>query len=75
MCRRVMCRGVMCRGVICRPPNKFCAVGLAETNTDPNLSLIYQLPGYKGYYQDIRNDKQPGTDVSLYVQCPLYMST
>ena len=47
--------------------NKFCAIGLAETNTDPNLSGIYQLPGYKGYYQDIQNDKQSGTGVSLYV--------
>ena len=54
--------------------HKFCAIGLAETNTDPNVSKTYQLPGYKGYYQNVRENKQSGTGVSLYIHESLNVS-
>ncbi|NRB82007.1 MAG: hypothetical protein HRU38_25700, partial [Saccharospirillaceae bacterium] len=50
-----------------RIQHNFCAIGLAETNTDPNVSATFQIPGYKSYYQSIRDDKQSGTGVALYI--------
>ena len=53
---------------------KFSAIGLAETNTNPALSSTYNIPGYKPFYQDIRNDKKSGTGVALYVKDSINVS-
>ena len=50
-----------------RIKHKFCAIGLAETNTDPNVSATYQIPEYKSYYQNLQDGKKSGTGVCLYI--------
>ena len=46
---------------------KFSAIGLAETNTSPSLSHLYQISHYTSYYQDPLPDKHKGTGVALYI--------
>ena len=47
--------------------HKFTAIGIAETNTSPNLGATYKIPNYKEYYQDIQDNKKTGTGVALYI--------
>ena len=47
--------------------HKFTAIGLAETNTDPKTSGTYTIPSYKGYYQDVQENKKSGSGVALYI--------
>ena len=47
--------------------HKFKAIGLAETNTDPNSSKTFSIPNYKSYYQYTREGKKKGTGVALYI--------
>ena len=42
-------------------------IGLAETNTDPELQKLYRIEGYNGFYQSITDGKHKGTGVALYV--------
>ena len=46
--------------------NKFSIIGIAETNTDPSLSTVYQLPDYNSFYQATQVGKRKGTGVALY---------
>jgi hypothetical protein len=46
---------------------KFSVIGLAETNVDPSLKSLYEIPGYTSYYQSVREGKDKGTGVALYV--------
>ena len=47
---------------------KFQVIGLAETNVEQADSQIYQLDGYKHFYQDKHVNKAKGTGVALYVK-------
>ena len=47
--------------------HNFLAIGLAETNTDREISGPYQIPSYNSYYQNTREGKFSGTGVALYV--------
>ena len=47
--------------------NKFSIVALAETNVGPELSNLYQLPGYNSFYQNTISNKSKGTGVALYI--------
>ena len=46
---------------------KFSVIGLAETNVDPSLKSLYEIPGYTRYYQSVTESKDKGTGVALYV--------
>lgn len=46
-------------------------IGLAETNTDPELSDLYQLDGYNNFYQGTLPGKSTGSGVALYVHSTL----
>ena len=52
---------------ISRFDGKFSAIGVAETNTSPSLSHLYQISHYTSYYQDPLPDKHKGTGVALYI--------
>ena len=45
----------------------FPVIGLAETNVDPELKNLYQIPGYNSFYQSVISHKSKGTGVALYV--------
>ncbi|KAL5252854.1 hypothetical protein ACHWQZ_G015578 [Mnemiopsis leidyi] len=47
--------------------HKFSVIGLAETNTTPDESSVYQLPEYNSFYQDTIDNKSKGTGVALYI--------
>ena len=47
--------------------HKFSAIGLAETNTDPETASTFVLPGYTSFYQKTRKNKRSGTGVALYI--------
>ena len=53
--------------------HKFSIIGLAETNTDPVNSCLFQLKDYNSCYQDrffnvaTRKDKEKGSGVCLYL--------
>ena len=47
--------------------NPFSVVGIAETNTSPSLSHLYQISDYTSYYQDTYPEKRRGTGVALYL--------
>ena len=47
--------------------NKMSIIGLAETNTDPSLQNLFQLPEYTSFYQDTQPGKHKGTGVALYI--------
>ena len=47
--------------------HKFSAIGLAETNTDPEIASTFIIPGYTSYYQQTRKDKKSGSGVALYI--------
>ena len=50
-----------------RTLHEFSVIGLAETNTDPELQKLYRIEGYNGFYQLITDGKHKGTGVALYV--------
>ena len=50
-----------------RTLHEFSVIGLAETNTDPELQKLYKIEGYNGFYQSITDGKHKGTGVALYV--------
>ena len=50
-----------------RISHEFSVISLAETNTDPELKNLYQIPGYNSFYQTISDGKSKGTGVALYV--------
>ena len=50
---------------------KFSVIGIAETNTDPSLQNLYQLPGFTSFYQDPQQGKHKGTGVALYI-CDIF---
>ena len=50
-----------------RYTDKFPIIGIAETNIDPDVSTVYQLPEYSSYYQSIQQGKTKGTGVALYI--------
>ena len=51
--------------------NAFSVIGLAETNTDPANSTLYQMTDYIGHYQNTQLNKKKGTGVALYVHASL----
>ena len=51
--------------------HKFSIIGIAETNTDPAISNVYEIPGYNSFYQDTQPGKKKGTGVALYVHTSL----
>lgn len=46
---------------------RFPIIGLAETNVNIDDSSVYQLDGYKSFYQDKHVNKIKGTGVALYI--------
>jgi hypothetical protein len=46
---------------------KFSIIGIAETNVCPDVSSVYQMPGYNSYYQNTQEGKSKGTGVALYI--------
>ena len=46
--------------------HKFSIIGIAETNTDPGISKVYQIPNYNSFYQNTQPGKKKGTGVALY---------
>ena len=46
---------------------KFSVIGLAETNIDPALKSLYEIPEYKSYYQSVADGKSKGTGVAIYI--------
>ena len=50
-----------------RVNHKFSVIGIGETNTEQPLQGLYQIPGYKGFYQNTVKNKAKGTGVALYV--------
>ena len=55
--------------------HKFTAIGLAETNTQPENCSMYKIPHYNGYYQSTREAKKSGTGVALYVHESIKVET
>ena len=51
--------------------HKFSIIGIAETNTDPAVSSVYQIPDYNSFYQDTQPGKKKGTGVALYTHTSL----
>ena len=47
--------------------HKFSAIGIAETNTDPQNKQLYNISDYTSCYQSTIGDKKKGTGVALYV--------
>ena len=50
-----------------RYTHKFHIIGIAETNIDPDVSSVYQLPEYTSFYQSTQPGKLKGTGVGLYI--------
>ena len=50
-----------------RISHDFSVISLAETNTDPELKNLYNIPGYNSFYQTITDGKSKGTGVAIYV--------
>ena len=50
-----------------RIKHEFSVIGLAETNIEPELKDLYNLPGYSSFYQSTISDKHKGTGVALYI--------
>ena len=48
--------------------NPFSFIGLAETNTNPDESNVFNMPGYNRFYQDTAENKQKGTGTAIYVK-------
>jgi hypothetical protein len=46
---------------------KFQIIGLAETNVEVEDSSVYQLNGYRSFYQEKHVCKSKGTGVALYI--------
>ena len=46
---------------------QFSVIGIAETNTAPELSSLYQLTNYNSFYQDKIPNKAKGSGVALYI--------
>ena len=46
---------------------RFSVIGLAETNTDKTNKDLYKINGYTSCYQQVKEDKQKGTGVCLYI--------
>ncbi len=46
---------------------QFSAIGVAETNTEPELGQLFQLSNYCSFYQDTAPGKAKGTGVALYL--------
>ena len=51
--------------------HKFSAIGIAETNTDPDLKNLFNIPDYKSFYQKTYDNKKKGTGVALYIHSSL----
>jgi hypothetical protein len=47
--------------------HKFSAIGLAETNINPENKDLYTMDGYTSFYQEVDPTKSKGTGVALYV--------
>lgn len=47
--------------------DNFSIIGLAETNTDPAESSVFQLDNYNSFYQPTLPGKQKGSGVAIYV--------
>ncbi|KAL5258808.1 hypothetical protein ACHWQZ_G009312 [Mnemiopsis leidyi] len=47
--------------------HKFSIIAIAETNTSPEQSSLYQLTGYNSFYQNTIPNKSKGTGVALYI--------
>ena len=47
--------------------HEFSIIGLAETNSSPELKDLYCISKYTSYYQTIQEDKHKGTGVAIYV--------
>lgn len=47
--------------------HSFDVLGLAETNIEPNLQGLYQIPNYVSFYQEIQPGKKKGTGVAMYI--------
>ena len=45
----------------------YSVIGLAETNTDPSESSVYQLDNYNSFYQSTFPGKKKGSGVAVYV--------
>ena len=51
--------------------HKFSVIGIAETNTNPQLQNLYNIPEYNSFYQETYNGKKKGTGVALYIHSSL----
>ena len=47
--------------------HSFSAIGLAETNIEPDSSMPYTMHGFTSFYQKTREGKSKGTGVALYL--------
>ena len=50
-----------------RIKHEFSVIGFAETNVEPELKDLFNLPGYSSFYQSTMSGKHKGTGVALYV--------
>ena len=50
-----------------RIKHHFPIIALAETNTDPDESSVYQLDNYNSFYQNTYEGKHKGTGVAIYI--------
>jgi len=50
-----------------RTLHKFSVIGIAETNTCPELQNLYKMEGYTEFYQSVIEGKHKGTGVALYI--------
>ena len=46
---------------------QFSIIALAETNVGPNMSAMFEIDNYKGFYQETCVDKKKGSGVALYI--------
>ena len=51
--------------------HQFSVIGIAETNTDPDLKNVYQIPEYNSFYQKTIDGKSKGSGVALYIHSSL----
>jgi hypothetical protein len=58
-----------------RYKHKFPIIGLAETNTDVDVSQVFQISDYNAFYQNTQPGKKKGTGVALYINHSLNVTT
>ena len=46
--------------------HKFPIIALAETNINPEESVVYSITGYKSFYQSTKSSKSKGSGVAIY---------